>query len=177
MRAAPLALAISAGVIGCFASLIVLAGGGVDALLEGEYTRELVIRGVGGLYISIIGIAGGALSLQNPRVAAVANGAVAVSGALVLGWWWVVSGPILALAAAVNVAAALVPRGTVPWRPGRRLILVAGTAVVIAAAAGLAALIGFGYIALPDTTSPDVYTDPLGNECLEQYTTEDGICR
>ncbi len=96
---AAMVLAIVGGVLGLFAGLFAIFVGGVGTALEVDDAGLTGGLGVGAFALAVAGIVGGALARSRPVASTVLTGVAGVLGFVAVSAFWLLSGPLLILAA------------------------------------------------------------------------------
>jgi hypothetical protein len=98
-QTAAMVLGIVGGVFGIFGASLVMATGGIGALLEQEGAALFSVLGTIAMFLAVLGIVGGALAKSQPRTAAWCMGLSGVLGfGAALGAWFF-AGPLLIVGA------------------------------------------------------------------------------
>jgi len=100
MKTTVLVLAIVAGMLGLIAGLLEIAvGGAADALSEEEGATTTVLAFNHVRALAVVGIVGGAIVGGHPGWAAILTLVAGIGGFITAGLFWILSGPLLLVAA------------------------------------------------------------------------------
>lgn len=95
MRVTSLILGIIGGIAGFSGAVFALFFGGVDAAFSASGTSSIVGLGIVAIFFSLIGLVGGALALNRPKIAGIMMLIAAIGGLISISWGYVVAFPVL----------------------------------------------------------------------------------
>lgn len=95
MRIAALILGIIGGVIGLFASGAALFVGGIGAAVQSQGASQIISLGWAALFLSIIGIIGGAIAIAAPKFGGGMMLVAGIGGFISVSLAYIVAGPLL----------------------------------------------------------------------------------
>ncbi len=94
-RTAEIILGVLGGVIGLICSILVLVFGGLGSVFDAEGFSQIVILGWVALFLSTLGIIGGAISSVNNKVAGIFMLVSGVGGLVAVSMGYIVAAPLL----------------------------------------------------------------------------------
>lgn len=106
-QTAALVLGIIGGVFGILAALIAMAVGGIGSAVGAEGGDTVIGLGFAAVFIASAAIVGGALAKSRPKAAFWLLLATGLSGFIAVSGAWLISGPLL-------IIAAMLARGGIP---------------------------------------------------------------
>jgi hypothetical protein len=95
MRVASLIIGVIGGIAGFGGAIFALFVGGLDATFSASGTSSIVGLGVAAIFFSLLGLVGGTLALNKPRIAGVMMLVAAIGGVISVSWGYVVAFPTL----------------------------------------------------------------------------------
>ncbi|WP_121444374.1 DUF4064 domain-containing protein [Brockia lithotrophica] len=95
MRVASLILGIVGGIAGLGGALFALFVGAVDAAFSETGTSPVVVQGIFSILFSLLGIVGGAFSLNKPKISGILMIVASLGGLVSISWGYVVAFPSL----------------------------------------------------------------------------------
>ena len=94
-RVTSLILGIIGGIAGFGGAVFALFVGGVDVAFSASGTSSIVGLGVAAILFSLLGLVGGALALNKPKIAGIIMLIAAIGGVISVSWGYVVAFPVL----------------------------------------------------------------------------------
>lgn len=116
MKTTSLVVGIVGGVLGILATLLVMAGAGVGEAVDAKNTGSLFVQGLIGFALAVVGIVGGAVAGRSAGWSSLLLLVASVGGAVAVGGFWLLSGPLFLVGALTSFLA---------WRRDRRRVAVA----------------------------------------------------
>jgi len=94
-RVASLILGLIGGIAGFGGAVFALFVGGIDAAFSVSGTSSIVGLGIAAIFFSLLGLVGGALALNKPKIAGIMMLIAAIGGLISISWGYVVAFPVL----------------------------------------------------------------------------------
>lgn len=113
MRTAALVMGITGGVFGIIAALLTLALGGLGAAFQAEEAGDILVRSFFGVFVGVFAIVGGGVAIHYPKISAVLQFLTAITGSLLMGFFWTFSLILLLVGAALAIIGSMFKPTTV----------------------------------------------------------------
>lgn len=98
MKIAALILGVIGGIAGIFGSIMAIFVGGVGSALKLQDSSTVVGLGLAAIFLSLLGIVGGALAIAKPKAAGIMMLMGGIGGIIAISAGYIIAGPLLIIA-------------------------------------------------------------------------------